>query len=380
MAGRIVPLRPLANAAAFSIVAAVAIGFLYYGSTLLIPLAIAILIWHLINALAGFYRRLVPRPGRLAGWLRYVAALLTIFGALAIMVELIRTNVAQVSQAAPGYEASLHGLLNSMYDMVGLKAAPSFAQIAEQISVGGIVTTVAGTLGGVAGSAGIVIVYVIFLLLEQTIFERKLRALLTDPGRAERLHRLLARISRQIEGYLWMKTLTSLLTGVVSFTIMWTVGVDFAAFWALVIFLLNFIPIIGALLGVIFPSLLALVQFETIGPFLVTSLALSATQFIVGNLIEPRLMGRRLNLSPLAIILSLALVGRALGRGRHDPVGADHGDRDDHLRPFRPDPPGRDPAVGRRRDRMAQGGRRGARLVRPGAARPALQLGRLQPR
>jgi predicted PurR-regulated permease PerM len=313
MAARIVPLRPLAVVAAGSIVAAVAIGFLYAGRSLLIPLAIAILIWHLINALAGFYHRPTLGLGRLPGWLRYLAALLTIFGALAIMVELIRDNVAQVSLAAPGYEASLRELLNTMYDLVGLKSAPSLAQIVEQISVGSVVAAVAGTLGGVAGSAGIVVVYVIFLLLEQSIFERKLHALLRDPGRAERLHRLLARIARQIEGYLWVKTLSSLLAGTVSFAIMWAVGVDFAAFWALVIFLLNYIPIIGALLGVTFPSLLALVQFETMGPFLVTSLALSGAQFVVSNLIEPRLMGRRLNLSPLVIILSLAFWGGLWG-------------------------------------------------------------------
>jgi AI-2 transport protein TqsA len=230
-----------------------------------------------------------------------------------MVVELIRDNVVQVSLAAPGYEASLRDLLNTMYDLVGLKTAPSFAQIIEQISVGSVVTSVAGTLGGVAGSAGIVIVYVIFLLLEQSIFVRKLHALLADPGRAERLRRLLTRISRQIEGYLWVKTLSSLLTGTVSFTIMWAVGVDFAGFWALVIFLLNFIPIIGALLGVTFPSLLALVQFEALGPFLVTGLALASTQFVVGNLIEPRLMGRKLHLSPLVIILSLAFWGGLWG-------------------------------------------------------------------
>jgi predicted PurR-regulated permease PerM len=222
-------------------------------------------------------------------------------------------NVARVSLAAPGYEANLRGLLTTMYDLVGLKTAPSFAQIVEQVSVSSVVTSVAGTLGGVAGSAGIVIVYVVFLLIEQSSFERKLHALMHDPARAERLRRLLTRISRQIEGYLWVKTLTSLLTGVVSFSIMWMVGVDFAEFWALIIFLLNFIPIIGALLGVVFPSLLTLVQFETLGPFLVTSIALSATQFVVGNLIEPRLMGRRLNLSPLVIILSLAFWGMIWG-------------------------------------------------------------------
>ena len=229
------------------------------------------------------------------------------------MIDLIRENVAQVSQAAPAYEASLRDLLGAMYDRVGLKTAPTLGQIVEQISVGSVVAAVAGALGAVAGSAGIVIVYVVFLLLEQSSFDRKLHALLRDPGRAERLRRLLARIARQIQGYLWVKTLSSLLAGTVSFVIMWAVGVDFAAFWALVIFLLNFIPIIGALLGVTFPSLLALVQFETLGPFLVTSLSLAAAQFVVSNLIEPRLMGRRLNLSPLVIILSLAFWGGLWG-------------------------------------------------------------------
>ncbi len=313
MAAPVVRLRPLAIVAAGSIIAAVAIGLLYYGSELLIPLAIAILIWHLINALAGFYHRLVVAQRRLPGGLCYLAALLTIFGALTLMVELIMDNVAQVSQAAPAYEANLSDLLNSIYDQVGLKTAPSFTQIIEQISVGSLVAAVAGTLGGLARGGGIVIVYVVFLLLEQSIFERKLHALLADPGRAERLHRVLVRIARQIEGYLWVKTLSSLLTGVVSFAIMWLVGVDFAEFWALVIFLLNFIPIIGALLGVVFPSLLALVQFETIGPFLITSTALAATQFVVGNIVEPRLMGRKLNLSPLVIILSLAFWGMLWG-------------------------------------------------------------------
>jgi predicted PurR-regulated permease PerM len=308
-----VPLRPLAGVAAYAIIAAVTIGLLYYGSALLIPVAVAIVIWHLINALASTYHGMTLGHLRLPEWLCYFAALMTIFGALAIMIELILDNVTQVSEAAPGYEANLRQLLATMYELVGLKTAPSFTQIVEQISVGGIIGSVAGTLGGVAGGAGVVIVYVVFMLLEQNSIDRKLHALMHDPARAERLRRLLGRISRQIEGYLWVKTLTSLLTVVVSFAIMWAVGVDVAQFWALVIFLLNFIPISGAMLGVIFPSLLTLVQFETIGPFVIVSIALSVTQFVVGNLIEPRLMGRRLNLSPLVIILSLAFWGTLWG-------------------------------------------------------------------
>jgi AI-2 transport protein TqsA len=313
MAARMVPLRPLAGVAAYAIIIAVTIALLYYGSALLIPFAVAIVIWHLINALASTYHGVAFGDLRPPEWLCYFAALMTIFGALAIMIELILDNVTQVTEAAPGYEANLRQLLTSMYDLVGLKTAPSLAQIVEQISVGGIIGSVAGTLGGVASGAGVVIVYVVFMLLEQNSIDRKLHALTHDAARAERLRRLLGQISRQIEGYLWVKTLTSLLTGVVSFAIMWAAGVDFAQFWALVIFLLNFIPIIGAMLGVIFPSLLTLVQFETIGPFLIVSIALSATQFVVGNLIEPRLMGRKLNLSPLVIILSLAFWGTLWG-------------------------------------------------------------------
>lgn len=313
MAARLVPLRPLVGAAAYAIIAAVTVAFLYYGSALLIPLAVAIVIWHLINALASAYHRLGLGTWLLPRWLCYVGALLTIFGALTIMVELIMDNITQVSQAAPAYEANLHQLLNAMYDRFGMKSAPSFTQIIAQISIGSVVTSVAGTLGGLAGSAGIVIVYVVFLLLEQSSFDRKLHALMPDPIRATRLLGLLGRIALQIQGYLWVKTLMSLLTGTASYAILWAVGVDFAEFWALIIFLLNYIPTIGAMLGVIFPSLLALVQFETIIPFLIVSSALTATQFIVGNLLEPRAMGRKLNLSPLVIILSLTFWGTLWG-------------------------------------------------------------------
>lgn len=313
MALSAIPLRPLGAVAAYAMIAAVAIGLLYYGAALLMPLAIAILIWHLINALAAAYHRPAVGGRHLPSWLCYIAALTTIFGALAIMAQLITENVNQVSDAAPAYEDNLRQLLTTVTELFGLKKAPSLAEIAGQVSLGGVITTVAGTLGGVASGAGLVVVYVVFLLIEQRVFGRKLHALMPDRGRADRVRALLGRISRQIEGYVWVKTLTSLLTGVVSFSIMWAVGVDFAAFWGLVIFLLNFIPIIGALVGVIFPSLLALVQFQTIGPFLIISCALSATQFIVGNLIEPRLMGRQLNLSPLVIILSLAFWGTIWG-------------------------------------------------------------------
>ena len=108
-------------------------------------------------------------------------------------------------------------------------------------------------------------------------------------------------------------TSVSLATGVISYAILTAVGVDYAVFWGFVLFLLNFIPTIGSLLGVLFPSLLALVQFPTLGPFAVVVVLLAGTQFVIGNVIEPKLMGGKLNLSPLVVILSLVLWGKLWG-------------------------------------------------------------------
>ena len=103
------------------------------------------------------------------------------------------------------------------------------------------------------------------------------------------------------------------MTGFGSYLILIMVGVDFAAFWGFLIFLLNYIPTIGSLLGVVFPSVLALVQFGTYTEPLIVLGACSAIQMTIGNFIEPRAMGSTLNVSPLVVILSLVVWGTIWG-------------------------------------------------------------------
>ena len=110
-----------------------------------------------------------------------------------------------------------------------------------------------------------------------------------------------------------MKTVVSLLTAIVSYVVLVFVGVDFAAIWALLVFFLNFIPTIGSIIGAVFPSLLALVQFDTLTPFLIVAIGLGGTQFIIGNIIEPAYMGRSLNLSSFMILLALSFWGLVWG-------------------------------------------------------------------
>ena len=91
------------------------------------------------------------------------------------------------------------------------------------------------------------------------------------------------------------------------------VGVDFAGFWAFTIFLLNYIPTVGSIIATLFPAVLALIQFDTFAEFFIVLIAVGAIQLVVGNVLEPKMMGSTLNVSPLIVMLSLTLWGSIWG-------------------------------------------------------------------
>jgi predicted PurR-regulated permease PerM len=84
-------------------------------------------------------------------------------------------------------------------------------------------------------------------------------------------------------------------------------GLENALFWSLVIFILNYIPIVGGLAAIILPVAFGVMQFESITPILILTIGLVAVQFIIGNTIQPKMMGDSLNLSALVVVLSLTL-------------------------------------------------------------------------
>jgi len=268
------------------------------GKTLLIPLVIAIVIWYLINALTKTYRRFTLDNYAFG----LTAAILTVVAVIWFVIDLTSANIAEVVAKAPKYQENLQQLITKALGFLNLKETPNLTHIISDINFSKIISHLVGGLSSIASNAGIILLYVVFLLIEQNTFSQKL-SLVT--GGAER-------INADIRTYIWIKTLVSLLTASVSLLIMKLVGVDFAEFWALVIFFLNYIPNIGSILGTLFPSLIALVQFD-IYWFIVVAGSLTAAQFAIGNVLEPRLMGRSLNLSTLVIFFSLVFWGTVWG-------------------------------------------------------------------
>ena len=290
-------------------IAALIVYVLVTGRDLLIPLALAIMIWYLINALSRTFQMLIKVPG----WLALTLSITTLVVVLGLIVEMISGNIAAVRVAAPAYQENIEKLVAQAVKIGGLKEMPTIGHVVDQVDVRALIGGVVSATASVAGNAGLILIYVIFLLAEQRTFGRKIEALFPDSGRQKEVQDVLSDIRDRTQKYISVKTSLSLLTAIVSYVVLAIVGVDLAIFWAFLIFLLAYIPTIGSLLGVVFPALLAIIQFGSLGPFLVVAVGLGAAQFLIGNVLEPRMMGKSLNLSSLVVIISLAVWGSIWG-------------------------------------------------------------------
>ena len=173
--------RPIYMSMAFA-VALMAIGLLVAGKNLLIPLAVSVMIWYILNALATAFDRIHFGMLHLPGWLRMTLAIISVFLAIALLVEMISNNIADVQRAAPDYQVNLEKIIDRVAAAFGFEQAPSVAQVADQINFGDAMRNFGSAIAGFAGGAGIILVYVMFLLIEQQTFDKKMRGVVPRSG------------------------------------------------------------------------------------------------------------------------------------------------------------------------------------------------------
>ena len=286
---------------------------LVYGAGVLVPLAVALLLWFFINALAKGYQRLWSRwLGPLRG-LSLVLALLTMLAASLFAMSVVITNVTAIGASSADFAKSLNLLLDQVAAYTGLKHEELLKGIANQLGLGQLLASIVSAMTNFASQFGVVFIYVIFLLVEQQFFDIKLNAIVRNEARREQVRALLDRMGRDIQSYILIMTFVSTLTAILSYGVMVAVGLEHAAFWAFLIFILNFIPTIGSIIGTALPSLYGLLQFGDFKPFLILLAAIGVIQFLIGNILQPRLSAKTLNLSQFVVILSLFVWGAMWG-------------------------------------------------------------------
>lgn len=283
------------------------------GRGILIPIVIALFIWNLLNTIHNAMQR-TPVVGK---WLPYslsmIFSLLVVVLLVYVLINIISNNVNEVMIASTRYQNNLMRILDSIeqkYDIKALGIADGFL---NNLSVQNLLLNIYGVFTTLTGSAVLIALYVIFLFVEQHYFKQKINALFPQPTHRQLVDSIIVHIVKDTQTYLGLKTLMSLIAATASWFIMKWVGLDFAEFWALLIFFLNYIPNIGPILATAFPALLALIQYQHWVPFIVVTTGITIVQFVIGNLVEPRFLSKSLNLSPLVILFSLAIWGAIWG-------------------------------------------------------------------
>jgi len=279
------------NAAYFSIVSITVVIALVYGQSLIVPFILGMLMWFLKTLMSSG-----------------IIVLLVV-----VLFQGLSNNITELTYSYQKYESNVDSVIASINKMFNINIVESVKEQIGDFNFGTILQTVFNSISDLIGNTFMIILYALFILLEESNFGIKLKALFNSNESYNNFVNISVDIEKSIAEYFKLKAIVSLITGVLSFIALWLIGVDSPVFWAFLIFILNFIPTIGSLIGTVFPAAFALLQFGDIYHFLLVIGIVGAIQLLVGNILEPRLMGSSMNISPLVTILALSFWGAIWG-------------------------------------------------------------------
>lgn len=291
---------------------------LWFGRSIIIPLLIATFLWYLINAISDYYRRIFPtaaskklnsKPWLITfDWLSYIGTFITVFFICYLFITQIRPMFTELLAALPTMQERLISFTEYLSNSAGIKfdsnIIPNITKIAANIG---------SSIASIAASMGMVFVYMIFMFVEQSTFNKKFNALFPNKRQSKKIRYIIDSIDTNMKKYLFVKTAISGITGIASYIWLQLIGVDFAGVWAFIVFITSYIPTIGAIVACSLPILYSLVFAPSLQQPILTAIGLIGLQILFGNIIEPKLTGKTLNISTLAILINLVFWGMIWG-------------------------------------------------------------------
>jgi len=274
------------------------------------PLLLAIFVAVMVDGFARVIRRHAPALPASAATGAAITIAVVVLGAVTFVVA---DNAGTFIGKLSAYEPKLNALIASLAPRLGDRAPQTIDQIVGQLDPAPYLGTVAQALQGFASAAVLVLIYLGFLIASRHAFDRKMVRLFNEREERQEALAVFVRVRNGIERYLWIQTVTGAIIAVAAFALMAAIGLEDAFFWAFLIFVLNYVPIVGAVVAILLPALFALVQFPGLAPAAAVLLGLFAITFLVGNILLPRMQGDSLNMDPLVVLMSLGFWGAIWG-------------------------------------------------------------------
>ncbi|MBW2484139.1 MAG: AI-2E family transporter [Deltaproteobacteria bacterium] len=280
-------------------------------SFLFIPLCFAILFCYALGIPLDFLKRF-----HLPGFIRVILVVGLVLLLIFMLGKLVVLNAADFQARLPEYEAKFWeyaNILLSRFDISRNQASEALQTFIGKVqhsrfSLANLLKSFSGSFFSFLGNVMWVLLFMSFILAEYESFTRRLVGQLGSKN-SEPVLESIGKINKSVQQYLGLKTLISFLTGALVTIVLSIAGVDFALLWGVLTFVLNFIPTIGSIVATVPPIAITLFQSGSIGKTFVIAALLLAIQIAVGNVLEPKMMGRGLNLSPLVVLFSLIFWG-----------------------------------------------------------------------
>jgi len=291
---------------------ALMIGWVFYiGRDVFVPIMFSVFVVYVVLGLSRLISR-IPLLGRVLPQtaVSLLSVLIITFGLCMVVYTILASKDSVIAQA-PRYQESLLAGVQKVAVFLRFEGEPTWTTLRRdflaQVSLQRVVGSALSSVSSLFASVGVVALYACFLLVERTHLDAKIAGIARSPQHALRIKQVISDINARVGAYLALKTFLGVLLGALSWVVMRYKGLEFAPFWAVTIVLLNFVPYIGSVLSILLPSAMAMAQFGATGDVVSIALWLTVIQFVIGNFLDPIVMGSSLNLSPFAILVSLAV-------------------------------------------------------------------------
>jgi AI-2 transport protein TqsA len=283
---------------------------LYWMRAILSPLALAVFLLVMVDGMA---RGLAARAPYLPRWAPMPATLILAALVFGLTVYAVVDNAAGFADELIESAPRLNAVIAQIALALGIAVPPTIQQLINQLNPIRYLGNVAGLLQSFGSGATFVLVYLGFLLASRPGIQKKAQALFPDSAEREHATAVFVRIRDGVERYLWIQTVTGVIIAVCGWALMAAMGLESATFWAFLIFVVCYIPVLGGFVAGVLPALFALVQFTTFWPAIILFVGLQLILFVVGNVVLPRMQSDSLNIDPVVVLLSLAFWGAIWG-------------------------------------------------------------------
>ena len=291
------------------IIASILIVILFLGRSLIIPLIFGMILWLMMRKVRSLFYRIGLKDKWFPKWLKTILSTAILFSLVWVIGMIFESNIQELIRYSDAYAKNFTLIMQDFDSYSSYKIEDLAKSFNSNELIARYMTSVIDSLQTIISSVIIVLIYMLFIIMEESSFKYKIRALF--PNRETYNERLLVirRIEKAITNYLGIKSLIALITSTISYSILTLAGLNAPFFWALLIFMFSFIPFFGVLISSFLPALFAIIQFAGYSESLIILFSLGSVQFIAGNIIEPKIMGNTMNVSPLVVILSLGFWG-----------------------------------------------------------------------